>query len=187
MSADPVLIDVDARKKSCLPAPPPPLRVLLTDDEGSCHLQLRTVMELDRPCPIMLYGAESMEEAFRLIDGPCEHRPHVILQDLKMGPLCPFERTLEWIPLIAFDRGIPVLAFTGDESGDTWMRALKAGALNVLHKAAYLNPKIRSALHHELVNALYLYLNHPAFKSYLARPEETAALVSSYPELDGPR
>ena len=98
-----------------------PIKTLLVDDQALFREAMHTLLALDSAVEIVAEAA-SGEEAMRLI---AEHRPQVVLMDLRMPLMCGAEATRR---IKAMHPDIRVLVLTTFDQEDDVFDALRAGA-----------------------------------------------------------
>ena len=98
-----------------------PIRTLLVDDQALFREAMHTLLALDSSVEIVAEAANG-EEAIRLI---AEHRPQVVLMDLRMPVMCGAEATRR---IRAVDPEIRVLVLTTFDQEEDVFDALRAGA-----------------------------------------------------------
>ena len=98
-----------------------PIKTLLVDDQALFREAMHTLLALDSSVEIVAEAANG-EQAMRLID---EHRPNVVLMDLRMPLMCGVEATRR---IRARHPEIRVLVLSTFDQEDDVFDALRAGA-----------------------------------------------------------
>jgi DNA-binding NarL/FixJ family response regulator len=154
------MIDAEPARPSGDGAERGPVRVILADDQRLVRESLGTLLRLLAGIELLASAADG-EEALALAD---EHRPDVVLMDLRMPRMDGIEATRE---LHARHPQIGVIALTTYADDESVLGALRAGARGYLTKdagsedirAAILTVAAGSAaldpaVHHHVVTAL---------------------------------
>lgn len=114
-------------KEVLLKSPTPPVRILLVDDHTIVRAGLRLLIE-SQPTLIVVGEAGTAGEA---LAATVQHRPDVILLDLKLG----VESGLDLLPkLFAVCDRARVLILTGVTDADTHKQAARLGAMGLVLK-----------------------------------------------------
>lgn len=109
------------------PTSPPPVRVLVVDDQAPFRLAARLVLK--RSATFELVGeATSGEESVALAR---DLRPDLVLMDINMGAMSGIEATRE---IVADRPGTVVALCSTYDSGDLPAEAWSAGAADYVHK-----------------------------------------------------
>jgi DNA-binding NarL/FixJ family response regulator len=104
-----------------------PIKTLLVDDQALFRAAMRALLELDSSVEIIAEAADG-DEALRLTH---EHRPQVVLMDLRMPVMCGVEATRR---IRAVHPEIFVLVLTSFDQEEDVFEALRAGASGYLLK-----------------------------------------------------
>ncbi|MGW1076384.1 response regulator [Streptomyces sp. NPDC002537] len=104
-----------------------PIRVLIVDDQSLIRSGLRSVLEADEGIEVVAEAADGAEA----VSATREHRPDVVIMDLRMPHIGGVEATLQLMRLEDVPR---VLALTTFNTDDLVIEALKAGAAGFLLK-----------------------------------------------------
>ncbi|WP_411130303.1 response regulator [Streptomyces sp. x-19] len=134
------------------------IRVLIVDDQSLIRSGLRSVLEADDQFVVVGEAADGVEA----VSATQEHRPDVVIMDLRMPRIGGVEATLK---LMRLDSPPKVLALTTFNTDDLVIEALNAGA------SGFLLKDLRSE---ELVTAVRMV----AMGGTVMSPEITAKLVS---------
>ena len=107
--------------------PPPPVRVLLVEDEPKLAFAVRTLLELDDRAVVVGIAADGA----KAVESALNHRPHVILLDVRLagedGVAAAAEIRQAWPKA-------NIIVYSGDE--DELQRAHDAGFTKTLLKGA---------------------------------------------------
>ena len=119
---------------------PPPLRVVICEDDGNLASLVAELLDKDGRF-VVVGRASNGDEAVRLVE---EHAPDVVLMDIGMPGRDGIDATRAIHQRNAQQH---VVIYTGsDEYGDV-ARADEAGAAGFLHKRALTSPDLPDALH----------------------------------------
>lgn len=103
------------------------IRVLIVDDQSLIRSGLRSVLEADEQFVVVGEAADGAEA----VSATQEHRPDVVIMDLRMPRIGGVEATIQ---LMRLDNPPKVLALTTFNTDDLVIEALKAGASGFLLK-----------------------------------------------------
>ncbi|EDY18739.1 histidine kinase [Chthoniobacter flavus Ellin428] len=151
-------------------------RVLIVDDDVRSSLLIERMLRGHFQVHIVNDERETFEAFERL-------HPDILLLDIYMPHMDGFEIMRKLRESLAADDFFPILVLTGDQSPDTKLRALSAGAKDFLHKpldAAEVTARIRN-----LLETRFLHLELQSHNIFLEERvhERTAQLESTLANL----